>query len=84
MFSRHSRHFDRGALLLLLLLAGNNIDHDIIIKIQVVNRGERFLGRFSGRCEVGFCVGRGYYGQGTAEGGFNVGVEVVAGEEWGV
>ncbi len=78
MLPRHSGHFDRGPLL--LLLAGN-IDHDIIVKIQIMNRGERFLGRFGGRCEVGFCVGGGYYGEGAAEGGFDVGVEVVAGEE---
>ncbi len=46
-----------------------------------MNRGECFLGRFGGRCEVGFCVRSGYYGEGAAEGGFDVVVEVVAGEE---
>ena len=46
-----------------------------------MNRGECFLGGFGGRCEVGFGVRGGYYGEGAAEGGFDVVVEVVAGEE---
>ena len=34
-----------------------------------------------GGCEVGFCVRGGYDGEGAAEGGFDVVVEVVAREE---
>lgn len=45
-----------------------------------MNGGECFVGGFVGGCEVGFCVRGGYDGEGAAEGGFDVVVEVVAGE----
>ena len=42
--------------------------------------GECLVGGFGGCCKVGFGVRGGYDGKGAAEGGFNVVIEVVAGE----
>lgn len=71
MFPRHAGHLD-GCILLRTL----NIHQDILEEIQIVDFREGFSVAF-GR-EVGFCVRGCDNGEGAAEGGFYVGVEVVA------
>lgn len=47
-------------------------------EIEVVHGGEGFALFFGGCGEVGFCVGGCDYGERTAEGGLDFGVEMVA------
>ena len=71
MFPRHPRHLNRRSLFVAL-----NINHAILKEIQIIDVREGFavaLGR-----EVGFCVRGCDDGEGAAERGFDVGVEVVA------
>jgi hypothetical protein len=53
----------------------------VVVVIEVVDGREGFTGRLCRR-EVGFCVRGCDYGKGAAEGGFDFGVEMVAGG-WG-
>ena len=52
-------------------------------EIKIVHRGELFAVLFCGGGEVRFCVWGCDDGEGAAQGGFDFGVEVVAGRKGG-
>lgn len=79
MLPRHSRHLNRG--LLPTLGRAFDIYECVVEEIEIVHCGEGFAGVAAGGGEVGFGMGGCDDGEVASEGGFDLGVEVVAGGE---